>query len=113
MRFLQPDAAAWLLAIPAVWGAWLLHRWFRDQARRVSGFGPRLTRLTPTAGPRHDLAVVALATVAAAALVCATARPQVRVRTPEPERLDLILLLDRSVSMHEAAARAVAKMAAT
>ncbi len=100
MRFLQPDAAAWLLAIPVIWAAWLLHRWYRNQARRVSGFGPRLTRLTPMAGTRHDLLVFALAGIAVAALVCAVARPQVRVRTPEPERLDLIVLLDRSVSMH-------------
>jgi Ca-activated chloride channel family protein len=48
---------------------------------------------------RHDIALVTIATVAAGALVFAAARPQLPMRIPEYESMDLILLLDRSASM--------------
>ena len=99
IRFLHPEAASWLLILPVLWCCWLLHRWYRDQTRRVSGLGPRLTRLASMTGLKRDLAVAALATLAALALICAAARPQMTVRTPEYERIDLIVVLDRSASM--------------
>jgi Ca-activated chloride channel family protein len=99
MRFLEPDAAAWLFAIPAIWVAGFLHRWLRDRARRHSGLGPEMSALAPLTGMRRDLTFIALASIAAVALVFAAARPQIPKRTPEYESLDLLLLLDRSASM--------------
>src|SRR6185436_20278949 len=55
--------------------------------------------LAPLSGGRRDMALIVLTTVAAASLVFAAARPQVPMRTPEYESVDLILLLDRSASM--------------
>ena len=99
IRFLQPEAAYWLLILPVLWCCWLLHRWYRERTRRVSGLGPRLTQLASMTGLKRDLVVVTLATLAALALICAAARPQMTVRIPEYERIDLIVVLDRSVSM--------------
>jgi hypothetical protein len=99
LRFVQSDAAIWLFAIPLVWVAIVLHRVLRERARRLSGLGPRLGTLAPLTNRRHDITVLVLATVAAASCVFAAARPQIPMRTPEYEDVDLILLLDRSVSM--------------
>jgi Ca-activated chloride channel homolog len=99
MRFVRPDAAIWLSAIPVIVAAALLHRWLRERARRRSGLGLRLGALEPLTGLRRDVAFLVLASVAAASLVFAAARPQLPMRTPEYESLDLILLLDRSASM--------------
>jgi Ca-activated chloride channel family protein len=99
MHFVAPDAALWLLVLPVVWAAWLLHRWLRDRARRLSGFGPGIERVSRIAGPWHDVAVATLATIAVVGLVVAAMRPQAAVWTPEYESRDLLLLLDRSASM--------------
>jgi Ca-activated chloride channel family protein len=99
LRFLEPDAAYWLLLLPLLWCCWLLHRWYRDGRRRASGIGPRLADLALLTGVKRDLAVLALATLGGAALVSAAARPQAIVWTPQYESMDLILVLDRSASM--------------
>ena len=99
MRFLEPEAAYWLLLLPGLWCCWLLHRWNRERARRLSWVGPQLLKLAALAGGRRDLVVLAFATFGALALVAAATRPQIVVRTPEYERIDLILVLDRSASM--------------
>jgi Ca-activated chloride channel family protein len=98
MRFLQPAAALWLLAIPAIWAACFAHRWFRERTRRISGLGARLGRLAPLTGLRRDVTILILFSVATVSLVFAASRPQLQMRTPEYESLDL-LLLDRSASM--------------
>lgn len=99
MRFLYPETAAWLIALPVVWIAWLAHRWYRERSRRVSGFGSRVRLLSRLGGMKRDIAVVALASVAVAALLFAAARVQLQVRTPQFEQLDVIVALDRSASM--------------
>jgi Ca-activated chloride channel homolog len=99
MRFLQPHQAVWLLAIPVIWIASLVHRWYRERTRRASGLGERLNSLAPLTGLGRDVALLTLTSVAAAALVFAAARPQLPTRAPEYESLDLLLLLDRSASM--------------
>jgi Ca-activated chloride channel family protein len=86
MRFAYPGAAEWLVAIPIMWAAFLLHRALRQRLRRLSGL-------------RRDLTLLVLASVAAVSLIFAAARPQVPMRAPEYESVDLLLLLDRSVSM--------------
>ena len=99
LRFLQPEAAYWLLAVPLVWCSWLLHRRYRDWRRRTSGIGPQLARLSPLTARKRDAAVLVLATTTVIALVFAAARPQAIVRAPQYESFDLIVLLDRSASM--------------
>lgn len=99
MRFLEPEAAYALLVLPVLWGCWLLHRWYRNHVRRVSGLGLGLAKLALLTGLKRDLAVLTLVTIVGVTLVFAAARPQMSVRTPEYERIDLILVLDRSASM--------------
>jgi Ca-activated chloride channel family protein len=99
MRFLQPHQAVWLLAIPVIWIASLLHRWYRERTRHASGLGDRLGSLAPLTGLGRDIALLTLTSVAAVSLVFAAARPQLPTRTPEYESRDLLLLLDRSASM--------------
>src|SRR4051794_25154891 len=99
MRFLHPNAALWLLTLPALWALWLVHRRLRQRMRRRSGFGPGIERLSHIAGVRHDLTVVTLVTIAAVSLVVAAMRPQMVIWTPSYESRDLLLLLDRSASM--------------
>lgn len=99
MRLAAPDAAWWLLALPALWALLEVHRRVRNRARRLSGFGPGLERLSNIAGARHDRLVVALATLAGLSLVVTALRPQIAIRTPAYESRDLLFLIDRSASM--------------
>jgi hypothetical protein len=99
LRLADPDATYWLLVLPLMWFAWIVHRWYRDKRRKASGIGPRLGRLAPLTGRRRDIAVLLLSTLAGAALIVAAARPQGIVSTPQYESLDLIVAIDRSASM--------------
>lgn len=100
MRVLHPEMAAWLLSGPVVAAAWLLHaryKWRRRDAVQTSPVADLSRRSTR----RHDALVLALSLVTIVLLTGAMMRPQVlwALRTPEFERQDLILVLDRSVSM--------------
>ena len=101
MRFLRPDLLRWWLLVPvlvAVWGLhWRVTRAFRRRARSDARFAPLSRRSTW----RRDAAVLVASLVAASAIVFALMRPQVlrAERVPEYEREDLIIMLDRSVSM--------------
>lgn len=101
MRFLEPDMARFLLALPPALGfLWLFvraKRRFREQA----SIGPVLRSLSRLSSGRRDAALFAVTVVALASLVLATMRPQLFLesRRPEYERQDLVLILDRSASM--------------
>ena len=101
MRFLRPDLLRWWLLVPvlvAMWGLhWRVTRAFRRRARSDARFAPLSRRSTW----RRDAAVLVASLVAASAIVFALMRPQVlrAERVPEYEREDLIIMLDRSVSM--------------
>ena len=102
MRFLRPDLLQWWSVIPVVIAAcglhWRLTRAFRKSAAIDARFAPLSRRTTW----RRDAAVVGGSTIAAAAIVFALMRPQALLahRVPDYERQDLIVILDRSVSMH-------------
>jgi Ca-activated chloride channel family protein len=102
MRFLRPDLLQWWLAIPVLVAScalhWRLTRAFRRRAAVDARFAPLSRRTTW----RRDAAVVAGSVLAAVAIVFALMRPQVLLahRVPDYERQDLIIMLDRSVSMH-------------
>src|SRR4051794_41562107 len=102
MRFLRPDAAEWLLVVPLLVALWLVHRSAKAAFRRRAAVAPRFAQFSRPTTLRRDLLVLAVAILSASSLVFALARPQAPVTRTEPEyaRQDLIVILDRSVSMH-------------
>jgi len=111
MRFLRPDLLNWWIVIPVLIACGLVHarvrrsnlRWgsasaspsaLRADDEDSSGLSRRSTW-------RRDAAVLGLSMFAAAATVFALMRPQVlrAERVPQYERQDLVIMLDRSVSM--------------
>lgn len=102
MRFLFPQMAVWLLAVPATAVLCIAHLWYRRHSRRREAVQPRFAPVSRRSGYRRDIAVTVLACAAITLLVGAAARPQLlrEQRDPEFERQDLVIILDRSVSMH-------------
>jgi Ca-activated chloride channel family protein len=103
MRFLQPEMAAWLLATPVVGLCWTVHfAYKRRQQRRALANIPadRLGRSRRTTA-WQDVVTLGLALLTVVCLAGAMMRPQIQWerRTPTFERQDLVLILDRSVSM--------------
>jgi Ca-activated chloride channel family protein len=101
MRFLRPEFLPWALALPLIIGVWILHRAARVAFRRRARVAERFRPLSRRSGLLHDLAVLAAALAAAGAVVFALTRPQMRLtrQIPEYDRQDLVIMLDRSVSM--------------
>jgi len=101
MRFLHPEFATWLLALPLAMGWWTFRRYARASFIREAAIGERTRVASRLSSTRSDLAALGLALVTFAALVFAAMRPQLlhEWRLPEFERRDLLLVLDRSVSM--------------
>ncbi|MBI2834595.1 MAG: VWA domain-containing protein [Acidobacteria bacterium] len=102
MRFLRPDMSGWLLAIPILLACWFMHAYYKRAIRRVSALVPGLSARSRMSTWRSDVVLLVLWALAAAALVIAVMRPQMLLRMPDPqlERQDLVLVLDRSASMH-------------
>ena len=102
MRFLRPDLLRWWLVIPVLIAScglqWRLTRAFRRRAP----IDPRFAALSRRTTARRNAAMFGAGVLAAAATVFALMRPQMLVadRVPDYERQDLIVMLDRSVSMH-------------
>jgi Ca-activated chloride channel family protein len=100
MRLAHPEYALWLLAVPAIVAACLIHararRWFRRRA--VPAELAARSRLTTW---KRELTTTTLATVAFGAAVFALMRPQVLrdIETPEYATEDLVIVLDHSASM--------------
>ena len=102
MRFLRPDLVRWWLVIPVLIASAGLHWRFRRTFRRHAAIDARFAPLSRRTTWRRDAAVTGAAVVASGAIVFALMRPQILLahRVPEFERQDLIVMLDRSVSMH-------------
>ena len=99
MRFLRPEMAAWLLVLPLAVIAWLARYQYRTRhALRVRGAVARFSR--PSTRLR-EIAALSLAVLALGFLVAALMRPQLRreERTASFANRDLVIVLDRSVSM--------------
>jgi Ca-activated chloride channel homolog len=102
MRFLRPDLLQWWMVVPVLIAScglhWRLTRAFRPRA----AVDVRLAALSRRTTWRRDAAVCGVSVLAAAAIVFALMRPQMLLarRLPEYERQDLIIMLDRSLSMH-------------
>jgi Ca-activated chloride channel homolog len=101
MRFLRPDLIRWWLVIPLLVASWGLHWHLTRRARERTRVADRFAPLSRRTTRRREIAVLAAAIVVAAALVVSLMRPQVPLarRVAEYERQDLIVMLDRSVSM--------------
>jgi Ca-activated chloride channel homolog len=101
IRFLHPDMAIWLLAVPAAAACWLVHVLYNHACLRRAAVPARFARLSRRSSPLRDVAILTLAAISIGLLVAALTEPQLlRERTePEYERQALILILDRSVSM--------------
>jgi Ca-activated chloride channel family protein len=101
IRFLQPEMANWLFVVPVVAVLWAIHFLYKYRARRRTAVQPRFRSLSRRSTWRGDAFVLFLALIGTGLTGLALMRPQVLLehRTPEFERQDLILILDRSVSM--------------
>lgn len=101
MRFLHPDLGIWLLAVPAIAVFCLAHYLYKRLSRRREAVQRRFLGLSRRSTFGRDALVLVLASSAAGLLVAALVRPQVVTEryAPEFERQDLVVLLDRSVSM--------------
>jgi Ca-activated chloride channel family protein len=101
LRFLQPEMAIWGSSVPALAAFWFLHYYYKRRSRLRADVRPRFLPLSRRSTWVRDAAVLALALATTSLLVMALMRPQImrERRTPEYERQDLILVLDRSVSM--------------
>src|SRR5262245_27167528 len=102
MRFLRPDLAHWGLVVPLLVAFWALHRHARAAFRQRAPIAARFAPLSRRSSNARDLLVLALTLVAGSALAFALVRPQALLshQAPEYERQDLVVLLDRSVSMN-------------
>jgi Ca-activated chloride channel family protein len=102
MRFLRPDLLQWSLVIPVLVASCALHWRFRRAFRRRAAIDARFADLSHRTTGWRDAAACAAGVVAASAVVFALMRPQLLLahRVPDYERQDLIVILDRSVSMH-------------
>jgi len=101
MRLLNPDMLQWLLILPVLVACWLIQNRYRRRARRASPIAQRFLALSRRSSARTGAAVFTLAVLCAGAMIFALARPQaiVTARDAQYERQDLIIVLDRSVSM--------------
>ncbi|MBI3262598.1 MAG: VWA domain-containing protein [Acidobacteria bacterium] len=101
MRFLRPDLLRWWLVIPVLVASWAIH-WQATRAfRRRVPVADRFGALSRRSTWRREAGVLTAAALTAAALVFALMRPQVLLarRVADYERQDLIVMLDRSMSM--------------
>jgi len=104
MRFVHAELATWLLALPLAVAWWTFRRYARADFLRSAALGARARDGSRLSTTRGDLLTLVAALTALGALVVAAMRPQLLIewRLPEFERRDLVLVLDRSVSMRAA-----------
>jgi Ca-activated chloride channel homolog len=100
MRFAHPEYALWLLALPAIVAACVIHARARRrfQRRTVPAQLAFVSRLTTW---KREIATTALAVVACGAAMFALMRPQLlrAIDIPEYAKEDLVIVLDHSASM--------------
>lgn len=101
MRLVRPEFAAWWEVLPVLVACWAIRYYYVRSLRHRMKVAPRFLRLSRRTSLAREIGVLAVALLAAAALVFALVRPQVLYaeRTPQYEKQDLIILLDRSASM--------------
>lgn len=101
MRYLRPEFAPWWQLLPILLAACTIRFLYLRRQRRLTPVTARFRPLSRRSTWLREVAIVVLTAVAGGALVFALVRPQAQLstRTPQYEREDLIIMLDRSASM--------------
>lgn len=101
MRYLRPEFAPWWQLLPILLAACTIRFLYLRRQRRLTPVAARFRPLSRRSTWVRELAIVLLTAAAGGALVFALVRPQAQLttRTPQYEREDLIIMLDRSASM--------------
>ena len=101
MRLLRPDLLQWWLVIPVLAASCGLHWRLTRAFRRREAIERRFASLSRRSTWRRHAASCGASVLAAAAIVFALTRPQLLMaeRVPDYEHQDLIVMLDRSISM--------------
>jgi Ca-activated chloride channel homolog len=91
----------WLLVLPVLVACWLIQHRYRRRVRRASPIARRFLALSRRTSARTEAAVLISVVLCAGAIIFALVQPQavVTAREAQYERQDLIIVLDRSVSM--------------
>jgi Ca-activated chloride channel homolog len=101
VRFLRPEFVPWWQILPVLLAACTIRFLYVRWQRRQAPVAPRFRRLSRRSTWIREAAILALGALAGGSLVFALARPQAQLttRTPQYEREDLVIMLDRSASM--------------
>jgi Ca-activated chloride channel family protein len=101
VRFLRPEFAPWWQLLPVLLAACTIRFLYLRRQRRLTPVSPRFRPLSRRSTWVREAAIFSLTALAGGALVLALVRPQAQLttRTPQYEREDLIIMLDRSASM--------------
>jgi len=101
VRFLRPEFASWWQILPVLLAACTIRFLYVRRQRRLAPVAPRFRPLSRRSGWFREAAILLLTAIAGGALVFALVRPQAQLttRTPQFEREDLVIMLDRSASM--------------
>ena len=101
IRFLRPELAVWWQLLPVLLACCTIQALYLAYVRRRSPAAQRFTRLSRRGGWRRTTGAALAAMLMGGSIVFALARPQASLteRSPEYERQDLVLILDRSASM--------------
>ena len=101
MRYLRPEFAPWWQLLPILLAACTVRFLYLRRQRRRTPVSARFRPLSRRSTWVREVSILALTAIAGGALVFALVRPQAQLstRTPQYEREDLIIMLDRSASM--------------
>jgi Ca-activated chloride channel homolog len=101
VRFLRPEFASWWQILPVLLAACTIRILYVRRQRRLAPVAQRFRSLSRRSGWIREAAILLLTVIAGGALVLALVRPQAQLttRTPQYEREDLVIMLDRSSSM--------------
>jgi len=101
MRFLRPEFANWWQLLPVLLACCTIEALYLVYVRRRTPIALRFRRLSRRGRWGRTAAATAAAMIMGGSIVFALTRPQASLteRSPEYERQDLVLILDRSASM--------------
>jgi Ca-activated chloride channel family protein len=101
VRFLRPEFGVWWQILPILLAALTIRFLYLQRQRRLTPVAPRFRALSRRSTWVREAAIVLCAAIAGGSLVFALVRPQapLTTRTPQYEREDLVIMLDRSASM--------------
>lgn len=101
MTFLRLEYLGWWQLLPVLVALWAVRAYYVARLRRRDAIAPRFTPLSRRSTWIREAVVLVLALLAGGSMVAALIQPQAMLtrRTPEYEQQDLVVMLDRSVSM--------------